>query len=279
MGKIELSIIIVDYKSTGYTIRLVSDLLKKLSGQRYEIIVVDNDPTSKADKIFRQKFAGSENVKIIKAKENRGFGFGNNLGAQNAGGEYLLILNPDTEIIDSAIEEMLDFLFKHSEIGAVTPAIYQPGGKNPQHHFFGRFQNLSNLIFRNQAGKLPAKFLSLPAQRESVDSDFFYTEMISAAALMIKRDLFEKVGGFDQRFFMYMEDEDLCRRIVKTGVKNAVLASAKIIHFEGQSSTPPEKKKYYYKSQDYYWQKHYGKFQTLLMKIIRAPYILLQRWK
>ena len=262
---IELSVIIVDYKSTDFTIRLVADLLTKLSKLRFEIIVVDNNPESRADKKIRGHFK-DDNLKVIKAKKNAGFGSGNNLGAVDATGEFLLLLNPDTEIVDGAIETMLNFLAKHPEIGALTPLIYQRDGKTLQRHFFGRFQTLANMLTRRQAGvmaKNPPKF--------------FYAEMITAAALMIRSELFEKLSGFDQNFFMYLEDEDLCRRISKLGLKNAVLTSAKIIHLEGQSSTSFEKKKFYYKSQDYYWQKHYGRFLTVVMKIVRFPYIIFQR--
>lgn len=268
MDKLELSVIIVDYKSTDFTIRLVADLLTKLSKLRFEIIVVDNNPDGDADKKIKERFKGDKSVKVIKAKKNSGFGSGNNLGAKEASGEYLLLLNPDTEIIDGALETMLDFLSKHPEIGALTPLIYQRNGKTFQRHFFGRFQTLFNMLTRRQAGVVPEN----PA-------DFFYAEMTTAAALMIRRELFEKLGGFDPNFFMYIEDEDLCRRISKLGLKNAVLTTAKIIHLEGQSSTSFEKKKFYYKSQDYYWQKHYGRFLTILMKIIRAPYVCFQKMK
>ena len=266
MDKLELSIIIVDYKSSDNTIALVSDLLKRLDNLRFEIIVVDNDPKSDAADVIGKKFAADRRVVVIKSETNSGFGAGNNLGAKSANGEFLLLLNPDTKIYDDAVERMLDFLAKHSEIGALTPLIYQADGKNLQRHFFGRFQSLSSLILRNQAGKMPKK-----------TADFFYAEMITAAALMIRRELFQKLLGFDQKFFMYLEDEDLCRRITKLGYKNVVLATAKVIHFEGKSSSDFEKKKFYYKSQNYYWQKHHGIFQTVLMKLLRSPYVLLQK--
>jgi len=197
-----------------------------------------------------------------------GFGAGNNLGAKIAKGEYLLLLNPDIHLIDNSIEKMLDFLSRHSEIGALSPLLYQKDGKTLQKHFFGNFQSLVGITIKRWQGK-----------EANLNADFFYTDMVSAATLMIKRELFEKVDGFDQNFFMYIEDDDLCRRISDLGYKNAVLCGAKVIHFEGQSSTSFEKKKYYYKSQNYYWQKHYGPAKTFLMKIFRVPYIWLQNIK
>ena len=260
--KIELSIIIVDYNSEKFSLPLVKKLLldNKIN---FEIIFVDNNPNGKANELAQSEFGNK--IKIIKAKENKGFGAGNNLGAKLAQGKYLLLLNPDTELVDDALEKMLDFMSKHAEVGALTPLILQPD-KTPQRHFFGHFQTLSRMILRNQASSL-----------KQIHPDFFYTEMITAAALMIRKELYGKLEGFDENFFMYIEDEDLCYRIVDLGLKNAVLTTAKIIHFEGKSSTSLEKKRFYYQSQDYYWQKHYGGLKTALMKALRYPYILLQK--
>lgn len=267
----ELSIIIVDYKSSDFTIDLISDLKKHLSNVKYEIIVVDNDP----DKDGGKKIKGAcPNINIIKAKKNLGFGAGNNLGAKAATGKYLLLLNPDIHLIDNSIEKMLDFISKHAEIGALTCLLYQRDAKSLQRHFFGRFQSFSTVILRRQAGHL-----SFPKNRKSIDSNFFYTDMVTGAALMVRRKLFQEVGGFDQNFFMYIEDDDLCRRLFDLGLKNAVLTTARLIHYEGKSSTSFEKKQFYYQSQDYYWQKHYGSFQTTLMKIVRSPYLFWQKMK
>lgn len=260
--KIELSIIIVDYNSEKYSLPLVKKLLENKTIS-FEIIFVDNNPGGNVNEIFQNEFGTK--IKIVKAGENKGFGAGNNLGAKLAQGEYILLLNPDTEVVDDALEQMLNFMSKHAEVGAITPLILQ-SDKTPQRHFFGHFQTLSRMILRNQASSLKQPY-----------PNFFYAEMITAAAMMIRKELFEKLGGFDEKFFMYIEDEDLCHRIVNLGLKNAVLTTAKIIHFEGKSSTSFEKKKFYYQSQDYYWQKHYGRLMTTLMKIIRYPYILLQK--
>jgi len=282
---IELSIIIVDYKSTDFVIKLISDLSKHLLTVRFEVIVVDNDSKSSAAGKIKKAHHNLKNLKIIKAEKNLGFGAGNNLGVKEASGEYLLFLNPDVKVVDDSIVKMLDFLVKHTEIGALTCLLYQPAGaepacrtdrasagrrdaKNFQRHFFGRFQTLLTVLLRRQAGKIPI-----------IHDEFFYCDMVTGAVMMIKSEIFQRLGGFDENFFMYIEDEDLCRRLVKADYKNAVLTSARLIHYEGQSSTSLEKKKYYYKSQDYYWQKHYGNFQTAIMKALRYPYILWQKMK
>ncbi len=267
MGKLELSIIIVDYKSSDFTIDLIKNLHEKLYDLQYEIIVVDNNPINKADEKIREAYKNFSNLKVLKAKKNLGFGAGNNLGAKEAKGEYLLLLNPDTKIVDNSIQKMLDFLSKHPEVGALSPLLYQKDQKTLQKHFYGDFQSLAFVTIKRWKGNVPKK----------IEHNFFYVDMVSGAALMIRHLLFKKIDGFDENFFMYIEDDDLCRRVAELGLKNAVITSAKIIHFEGQSSTSMEKKKFYYKSQDYYWQKHYGLAMTQLMKVLRAPYIWWQR--
>lgn len=261
----EMSIIIVDFKSADFTTELIFDLKKHLSTLTYEVRVVDNDPSGGEAKKIKKAHPG---VKIIKAKKNLGFGAGNNLGAKEASGEYLLLLNPDIHLVDNSIEKMLDFITKHAEIGALTCLLYQKDAKNLQRHFFGDFQNFAGITVKRWKGR-----------NTDLSKEFFYTDMVTGAALMVKRKLFEEVGGFDQNFFMYIEDDDLCRRMSDLGLKNAVLTTARLIHYEGQSSTSNEKKQFYYQSQDYYWQKHYGKFKTVLMKIIRTPYVWWQRMK
>lgn len=268
MDKLELSIIIVDYNSSQFTIDLIKNLGEKLTDLRFEIIVVNNNPNSDNDQRIKDEYKDLKNLKVIKAEKNLGFGTGNNLGAKEARGEYLLLLNPDTKIIDNSIQRMLDFLAKHPEVGALSPLLYQKDEKTLQRHFYGDFQSLAFITIKRWKGKVP----------KNSDQDFFYTDMVSGAALMIRKSLYKKLGGFDEKFFMYIEDDDLCHRIDYLGLKNAVLTTAKIVHFEGQSSTPLEKKKFYYQSQDYYWRKHYGPIMTNLMKAIRYPYILWQRF-
>jgi hypothetical protein len=257
MDKLELSIIIVDYNASDLIIECIKSILKNIIHTKYEIIVVDND--SGENHLADYEKLG-KNIRTLRLKNNKGFGSGNNAGAKIANGEYMFLLNPDTLIVDDSIEKMLSFIKSHNNIGALTCLLYNRDGKL-QKGFFGKFQTLFGLTFRHYN-----------YQKVDPSKGFFYTDIVTGAAFLIKKELFERVGGFDEKIFMYLEDDDLCRRIIKLGYKNAVLNTAKIIHFEGQTTTYKEKKKYYYKSQDYYWKKHNGTFGATLMKMIRWPY-------
>lgn len=269
---------IIRYVDFSYEIILVengSDKNKRLSKEKVSFIFSGKGkkrqsneeslsiPNSRTQQLSRSASCQpTTDYQLLTTPRNLGFGGGNNFGAKQAKGEYLFLLNPDTLIIDHSISRLLEFFEKHHEIGAVTPLLYQKDRETLQEGSYGPFQSLSTLIFRRR--NLNSWQLS--------DSDTFLVDRISAAALMIKRSLFEKLNGFDENIFMYMEDDDLCKRITNLGYKNAVLKTAKIIHLEGQASNTKTKKKFYYRSQSYFWRKHYGLLFTILMQIIRWPY-------
>jgi hypothetical protein len=257
--KLDLSIIIVNYNTSKLTMGCIESVKKSIKNLDYEIIVVNNSDKPEQSKILHQN--QPNDVKIIDSK-NRGFGTANNSGAKAAKGEYLLLLNSDIKVSDNSIFLMFKFLTKHQEIAALSPLLYQEDGKTLQKHFFGSFPTFGSLTFRRWRGR-----------EANLSVEYFYSNMISAAAMMIKRSIYNQMGGFDQNFFMYCEDDDLCRRLMKAGYKNAVLTGAKIIHLEGSSSTTNKKRlRMYYKSQSYYWQKHNGTSARVLMEIIRWPY-------
>lgn len=258
----KLSIIIVDYNAKKYIFECLKSIKKNLKNINYEIIIVDNKSKDEL-KITNQELSDLDlafDFKLLTLNSNIGFGGGNNAGARISNGEYLLLLNPDTLIIDDSVNKMLHFVETHKKIGAVVPLLYQEDGVTLQKSFFGKFQSLLGLtILRNNQ------------QKTDLSKEFLYSDIVTGAALMIKKELFDKMNGFDENIFMYLEDDDLCKRIADLGYKNAVFCKAKIIHLEGKSSNNKEKKKFYYKSQDYYWQKHKGFLPTHIMKLLRWP--------
>lgn len=255
----DLSIIIVNHNSTKYMKRAAASLLNHLNDLKFEIIVVDNSSQPIEQKEAKEYF--SKEHFIFLSVPNKGFGAANNSGAKIAEGKILFFLNPDTLIVDDSISKLLKVLEANKKIGALSPLIFGADGKSLQYHFYGNFLSLHGIILKKWQGK-----------EIDLNQDINYVDMVTGASLMIKKDLFNKVGGFDENFFMYAEDDDLCRRIQNLGYKNAVYTKAKIIHFEGKSSSGRDKKLMYYRSQNYYWRKHYGLVQAVLMRIIRWPY-------
>jgi GT2 family glycosyltransferase len=258
----DLSIIIVNYNTENWLKGCLESIFRYFRDVNLEIIIVDNSSVDESVKFIRENFP---QIKLIQNKKNSGFGAANNQGAKIAQGEILFFLNPDTLIKENIFQKIIETFKKDSKIGIIAPQLILPDN-SPQPWAYGKEQGIWQLI----KSKIYKTFTQLPkyptAQSSGVD-------WVSGAALAIRRDIFEKIGGFDEKFFMYFEDRDLCQRVRKIGYKVIVLPEIKVIHFGGRSlAEDKQRKKLYYQSQNYYWQKHYGWFKSILMRLIRWPY-------
>lgn len=253
----KLSIIIINYRSKDYLKKCLNSIrnyLKKNNDFNFEVILVNNDKESLSN--FRKKYQFS--VKIIDLKKNIGFGAANNLASKKASGEFLLFINPDIELKDSSLSKLALLLRKFPELGIVGPRIVEANKNLPQPWTCGKKTSLLNILFRNSINKPWNK--NKPTE----------VDWVSGTALIIGKKLFKELGGFDEKFFMYFEDQDLCLRAKKKKRKILFYPLVKIYHFNGKSWENTKDKKYhFYKSQDYFFQKHHGKFQASLLKTLR----------
>ena len=253
----KLSIIIVNFDTQEFIV----DLLKSIEGKincPYEIIIVDNGSKQKLDET---QFKSFKNTKIFTLTENHGFGAGNNYGAKKATGEILWLLNPDTLIPDQSINKAIEFLENNDECGIVSPLLFNNMELTElQDDMIANFQSLGTLISR----KVRPEF--------KLEQEYQEVDVVVGASILIRGELFHKIDGFDEKFFMFMEDDDLCYRVKKMGLKICIYNRSKIIHLKGKSiKRNVDRKKMYYRSQDYFWQKHHGALSTLIMKIVRFP--------
>ncbi len=255
----KLSVIIVNFRSEHYLHKCLASVYNALAFIDPEIIIVNNDPEAGLEeiaKIFPQ-------AKIISHQKNSGFGAASNLGAQNAQGEYLFFLNPDTEISGDLSGNPQNFFKELSDerTGIVAPRLLDGNGKT-QEWSVGAEVGLWDII-RNNLGFPKSK--KIWESSEKIDVDW-----ASGAALLIKKDLFGRAGGFDEKFFMYFEDMDLCRRVRQKNKRIVYFPDFKVKHFCGGSATgKKEQKESFYRSQDYFFEKHLGKTQTVFLKILR----------
>jgi GT2 family glycosyltransferase len=254
----KLSIIIVNYKSAAFLKKCVDSIYKKINPAiSFEVIIVNNDSEEKLENILEKK----EEIKIINNYKNLGFGAGNNIGAKASQGEMLFFLNPDTEIISLDLEEIFRLFDESDEIGIIGSQLCSREGKIEKWSA-GYEINIPDLARNNLGFSRNNKFW----QKEKI----FETEWVSAAALFIKKEFFEKVGGFDEIFFMYFEDMDLCKRARSTGKKILYYQESKIMHTGGESYQKKKlQKKDYYESQEYYFKKHRNFFEWLAVKMLR----------
>jgi GT2 family glycosyltransferase len=232
-----LSIIIVNYKSEKYLAKCISSIKEKFLGVEYEVIVVNNDNVDIS-------FLGGD--KIINTGKNIGFGAACNVGAKNAQGEILWFLNPDTEIISQNVTELVKELNKEG-VGIIGPRLVDKKNKT-QEWIAGKKITIFGTLLNNLGYKRDKKIW------ESIT--LVGCDWVSGAAMFVKKDIFEKVGGFDENFFMYFEDINLCQRIRQAGYKIFYFPSCIVKHFSGGSFGGKIRQKgYYYKAQFRYFFK------------------------
>ena len=226
MGKIVLSVIIVNYNGLKHLENCFDSLQQKLHGIDYEIIVTDNNSADSSCTIIRENYP---EVKLIESKENLGFGKGNNLGVANANGKYLLLINNDTIVLD-ALLPVLDFIKNNAPVGVV--GINMRNGTREYMTAAGNFPNVKNMFW--------LKYLldKGPEFRSGIFSkDYYEVDWLGGSFLMMQKSIYDEIGGFDEDYFMYVEDVDFCRKIADKGYKRVFLPNYSYIHFVGFSTS------------------------------------------
>ena len=226
-NKIELSIVIVNFNSGKYlyeTIRSIYDHDPKIN---FEIIVVDNNSSDNSVEKVKEGFS---DVKVLEMKENTGFASANNTGVKSSVGEYILILNNDTEILKNSIETLMSEIKQNPDYGIVSPLL-QYGDGSPQLSF-GTDPGIISEFFTKYFSKILFR-VRLLLSNGHFEKD---VDWISGACFLISSHLYNILGGFDEQFFLYYEDADLGKRVRENGYTNHITSKSKIIHFLGKSS-------------------------------------------
>ncbi len=234
MSNPALTIIVVSYNTREMTLACLRSVFRE-TRTAFELIVLDNASDDGSAEAIRAEFG--DRVELMASTENLGFAAGNNRAAETARGEYLLLLNPDTVVLDGAIDRLLEFARKQPEAGIWGGrTLFGDGSLNPA-SCWSR-QTLRSLIF--QAMGLSSLFrrssLFNPEgmggwNREGIRA----VDIVSGCFLLIRRELWETLGGFRDIFFMYGEEADLCLRARALGVRPMVTSAATIIHHGGAS--------------------------------------------
>lgn len=227
-----LSILIVNWNVSD----LLRDCLRSIERGRgdlaVEVIVVDSASQDGSVDMVATEFPW---VTLLPQTENVGFPRGNNIALAQARGDYLLLLNPDTVVLDDALAEMVAYLRAHPDVGAVGPQLLNPDGSVQSSR--RRFPTLATGFFESTwlEGLAPAVLrryyaLDLP------DDATAEVEWLTGACIMVPRAVYERVGGLDEAYFMYSEELDWCRRIVAAGWRVVYHPAARVVHHVGKSS-------------------------------------------
>lgn len=233
----DVSIIFVNYKTSHLIQGILDSIKEKSSGFSYEIIIVDN--SNDCDEFLKLENFKNEAV-IIDAKQNLGFGKANNLGATFAKGKYLFFLNTDTLLVNNAIYELKKFLDEYDDTSIVGSNLYTKD-LEPYHSFIQYPLDLKGYKKLNSFKSAIKKRIS--KKRDDFNysnSPVLINGYVCGAALMIRKDDFDKLSGFDNDIFMYDEETLLCYRVINEFHKKIYnVPSSKIIHFEGGSFNKP----------------------------------------
>jgi len=266
MSTFKLSIIVINYNTKELTLNCVSSLYKQyekeLGDGEFEIVLIDNASPDGSGKELDNLLKDKKGLTFIESNKNLGFGGGNNKAAEKAKGELLLFLNSDTEILDKGLVNMVDFLSKNEKIGVLGARLENIDGTNQRSAV--KFYNLPNLFLMLLGFERLGFLRKSPANISKVD-------WVSGASLMIRRNLFEKLNGFDKNLFMYAEDMELCFRVQKENYDVFFYPNIKIVHKELGSSNKAFAILNIYKGIKYFYKIHKSKrqysFASFLLKV------------
>lgn len=247
----KLSVIIVNYNVTQLLRSCLLSLQKYIREIEYEVVVIDNAST---DASWQELVTEFPNIHFIASETNGGFSKANNQAIQTAKGEYILLLNPDTEFEGFYMKELLDFADAQPLFGCLGVRMHDAEGKflpeskrsvpdmiNSFEKLFTSFKkNSSKSYYRNDIG----------------ENAVAEVEVITGAFLLAKKDVYEKIGGLDEAYFMYGEDIDLCYTFLRNGYKNFYYGEASILHHKGESTVKDE----------VYLKRFYGAMQIFIDK-------------
>lgn len=229
----DVSIILVNYRSREKTRNCLFSLRKAdFSGISHEIIIVDNSEEDDFGDEFRREFPEAF---FLRSETNGGMGNGNNLGVQQAKGSFLLILNPDTVVRPDAIRRLFDAMREREDIGIVGPKLLNPDGT--LQYSCLRFPKVwTPILRRTLLGRLTPNHLGRYLMTDFDHQHMRDVDWMLGSCLMIRADFYRRVGGFDERFFMYFEDIDLCRRAWREGLRVVYCPDAMVVHDHARGS-------------------------------------------
>lgn len=265
----KVSVVIVNYNTKEMTDTCIESFKKYHEDLDYEIILVDNASNDGSQEFFRRKYP---DIKFIGNTKNLGFGVANNIGVEEAEGEYVLLLNSDTITFKPFVQKMISSFNNNKNVGIVGLNLLNKD--NTPQNSYGFFPSKGQVFFEilrlHKIKKLFPLVKPLGCEISSFNKGDFLVDYVSGACLMIKRSLWADLKGFDDNIFMYFEELDLCYRAKKFLGKNIIVnPKAQLIHLGGGSfeQYSKDKIKYFYESYLYLLDKHYSQIDRIIIII------------
>lgn len=283
----DISVVIVNYNVREFLRGALESVRRSLASAKLtgEIFVVDNASRDASTEMVRQEFP---EVKLYALDENIGFGSANNLAFHEATGDYILILNPDTILGEDTLRVMIDFMKQHPKAGLAGCKLLNADGSfqvscrrgfpTPWASFTKLFGFSSFFPNSRRFAKYNLSYLPV--------NETYEIDALSGAFMMMSREAYDKIGGFDEEYFMYGEDLDLCYRTKKAGFGVFYVHTTSTIHFQGESTRRSvlNEVKVFYEAMRIFVRKHYGASPvfTLLLRFgitMRSAIALVKKYR
>lgn len=274
----KLSIIVVNYNTYSLTKDTIEAVLKNKYSFEYEIILVDNASIDGSIEQLEEKFQYEHRVHIIKNIVNLGFAKGNNMGIKRSRGEYILLLNSDTRVQGSCIQQCMDQIEKGEHIGALGCKVLLASGALDQACKRGFPTPLASLCYFLGLDKWNHKRFGKYHALTLGEDEVGEVDALTGAFMLMPRKVLDEVGFLDEDFFMYGEDIDLCYRIKEAGYKVIYYPKAKMIHYKGASSTKKRCKVIFdfHHAMWIFYKKHYESKNNIIVNFIVIVAIILK---
>ena len=264
MNKIEISFITINYNSSNLTIKLVDSIISQTVNLDFEIIVVDNASQNEDFQNLCDSLNRFDQVKIIKNKINSGFASGNMLGINYAKGKYYFFINNDCILLNNTSKILKDFLDFNEDVGLATAKVLDNNGNYSSS--YKQFPHLIKQLFGNSIQRIISKN-RFPSNKIKLEKNS-EVEVVSGSCMFFRRDVFCSIGGFDTVFFLYCEEEDICKRVWDFGKKVYFIPKAEVFHDAGGSTEKSfEIEREFYISYYHLIDKHFNLLEIFLLRI------------
>jgi GT2 family glycosyltransferase len=260
----QLSIVIVNWNTRQLLVNCLESIYSSPPEGVFDIWVVDNSSSDGSSAKVRQNFP---EVKLIENNENVGFGRANNQAIEESRSQYLLILNPDTVVKSRAVSGLVNFLDQNPDVGIAGPKLINPDGTLQISAF--PFPTLSKEFWRVfHLDKLTVRS-SYPMEKWN-QNQVKEVDYLSGACMLIRRSALNQIGVFDENFFIYSEEVDLCLRFKEAGWSLYWVPTTSVIHYGGRSTQQVSEDMFLklYESKVMYFRKHHSSFTVQVYKLI-----------
>ena len=233
------SIIIVSYNTRALTLDCIASVYRETTPGSFELLIVDNNSSDGSAEAIRAAYPEDRypELTLFALKENLGFARANNMAAEHAVGKYVLLLNPDTVVLDRALDTLVAFADAHPEYGIYGGStVFADGSPNPTAGWMKPTAWSLFCVATGLSKLFPRSRVFNPESLAGRDwTAPIHTDIVTGCLFLMRRPDWNELGGFDPRYFMYGEDADICLRAARTGLTAVLAPDAQIVHYGGAS--------------------------------------------